>query len=522
MMSHALSKHSANTRSAKGIPAMRSHIMPKARLTTVSLRSLAAAAVLVLGVLSPALAKGPTADGVPFDPVTVPKVRPGAADTHYGRRLDLPIGKSIVIDLPRDAKEVFVASPDIANAVVRTARKIYIIGLKAGSTSVFVNDAEGQQIAAFDIGVSKELTREINIMREVMRTALPGAKIEINGVGENIVLSGSVDSALEAQRAVDIANNLVGQTQSLFFSSQGTVVNALRIRGKDQVMLKVTVAEIQRTVLKQLGMNFNGTWKVGDSTLNALVDSPFSIQKQVLSSTSIGASLNNGNQQPTLRALERQGVLRTLAEPTLTAISGESAKFVAGGDIPVPQSETCDTSSGRQICTVQLVYRPIGVSLNFTPVVMAESRISIRVSTEVTELDGDNQYVLKSSAVPAFRTRRAETTVELPSGGVLATAGLIMQTSRQAINGLPALMNVPILGTMFRSRDYQRNETELMILVQPFIAKPSEPGQISRPDEGFADASDPSTVFMNRLVRTYGQGVARPNNFRGPVGFIND
>lgn len=513
-MRHALRKHRL-TGSAL-MATLRFFPVPQ-----ISGTALALAAALALGVASTALAKGPQRQAdVEYDNSAVQRVRPTATDEVLARRVDLPVGKSVTIDLPRDAKEVFVASPDVANAVVRTARKIYIIGLKAGSTTVLVNDAEGRQIAALDIGIAKELTREINIIREVMKTAMPGAQIEVKGVGDNIVLSGVVDSALEAQRAVDIAQNLVGKQSSLFFSTQGEVVNALRIRGKDQVMLKVTVAEIQRNVLKQLGINFSGSWKVGDSTLSALIDSPFSVQKQVLSSTEITGSLNGGKQTPTLKALERQGVLRTLAEPTLTAISGESAKFLAGGDIPVPQSETCDATTGR--CTVQLIYRAIGVALNFTPVVLSENRISIRVATEVTEIDGDNQYVLRSSSVPGFRTRRAETTVELPSGGVLATAGLIMQQSRQAINGLPALMNVPILGTMFRSRDYQRNETELMILVQPFIARPSEPGQIARPDEGFADASDPSTVFMNRLVRAYGQGVSRPNTFRGPVGFIND
>jgi pilus assembly protein CpaC len=489
------------------------------------LRSLLRGDRLALAVLALAAGLGTAGardPAVPYDTIPVPKIQAGAADTVSARRLDIPLGKSMVIDLPRDAKEVFVASPEIANAVVRTARKIYIIALKPGSTSVFVNDSDGRQIAAFDIGVSKELTRELNVMREVLRTAMPAAKVEVNGVGENIVLSGTVDSPLEAQRAIDIANNLVGKSRSLFFESSGSVINALRIRGKDQVMLKVTVAEVQRTVLKQLGVNFDGTWQVGDSTITALVDNPLSVQKQILSNTAIGAALNGGRQNPSLKALERQGVLRTLAEPTLTAISGESAKFVAGGDIPVPQSETCDYSTGRRICTVQITYRPVGVSLNFTPVVMAEGRISIRLATEVTDLDAENQYVGAVSNTPAFRTRKAETTVELPSGGVLATAGLIMQQSRQAINGLPALMNVPILGSMFRSRDYQRNETELMVLVQPFIARPSEAGQIARPDEGFADASDPSTVFMNRLIRSYGQGVARHGSGRGPVGFITD
>jgi pilus assembly protein CpaC len=499
----------------------------------LSTHLLGAAGLVAVALVAAAPASGQTRsrpDAVPYDAVPTPRIKTHSGDGAMARRIDLAVGKSIVLDLPRDAKEVFVAGPEIANAVVRTARKIYVIGLRAGSTSLFVNDADGNQIAAFDIGVARELTREINVLREVMRTAMPKADIKIDGVGDSIVLSGTVDSALEAQRAVDIANNLVGQQQqttqtggaTTTSQSGGAVVNALRIRGKDQVMLKVTVAEMQRAVLKQLGVNFNGNWNVGDNTLRAVLDQPLSLQRQVLSTTEIGASLNGGRQQPTLRALERQGVARTLAEPTLTAISGEQAKFLAGGDIPVPSSESCDTSTGRTVCTVQITYRTIGVSLNFVPIVLSENRISIRVATEVTELDGDNQFVIRTGSVPGFRTRKAETTVELPSGGVLATAGLIMQQSRQQINGLPALMNVPILGSMFRSRDFQRNETELVILVQPFIAKPSDAGQIAKPDDGFADASDPSTVFMNRLVRAYGQGVVRPNPFRGPVGFIND
>jgi pilus assembly protein CpaC len=213
--------------------------------------------------------------------------------------------------------------------------------------------------------------------------------------------------------------------------------------------------------------------------------------------------------------------MRTLAEPTLTAISGESAKFMAGGEIGVPSGESCETTGGRNVCTVTISYKAVGVSLNFTPVVLSENRISVRVSTEVTEIDPENTIKMTSVSVPGLRTRKAETTVELPSGGVLATAGLIQQQSRQQINGMPGLMNIPVLGTLFRSRDYQRFETELVVLVQPFIAKPSAPGAIARPDDGFADPNDPSAIFMGRLNRTYGAGAATRSQ-AGPVGFIND
>lgn len=487
----------------------------------------ALAATLLAGAasLTPALAQSRQV-------VAVDKIRPTDADAHIARRVDIVQGKSIQIDLPRDAKEVFVASPEVANAVVRTPRRIYLIGVKAGSTSVLINDNDGRQMMAIDVGVSKELTREINIMRDVLKQAMPTANIELRGTGSNIVLSGTVDSMLDAQRAVDIANNLVGKAGGSIFSldAGGSVVNALVVRGKDQVMLKVTVSEISRIALKQLGVNFNGQWTLGSKLFNLSLDNPFTAGRGFLSSTQIGqpATLDTAglasNKVPLLRALERNGLSRTLAEPTLTAVSGESAKFLAGGEIPVPASEDCSRdSAGRLSCAIRYTYKPVGVTLNFTPVVMSENRISIRIATEVTELDPENQVNLNSGALSAFRTRRHETTVELPSGGVMATAGMIMQQSRQHINGLPALGNIPILGTLFRSRDFQRSETELMIVVQPYIAKPSKPDDIQLPDKNFATASDPSTIFMNRLVRTYGQGVNRPDPFRsGQVGFIND
>jgi pilus assembly protein CpaC len=481
-------------------------------------------AVLLAGALAlPALAGPPKQfGGVPYEAIPTPRIQPDSRDASISRRIDLSVGKSIIIDLPRDAAEVFVAEPKVANAVVRTARKIFIIGTGAGTTSVFVMDKSGAQIAALDIGVAKELARELSILREVIGKALPKAAIKISSVGDNFVLSGTVDSALEVQSAIDIANNLVGQSGGFLGigGSQGKVVNALQVRGRDQVMLKVTIAEIQRSVLKQLGMNFDGQWRVADSAFRLVSDNPFSVQRELLSETAITGNLNG--KTSTLRALERQGVLRTLAEPTLTAISGESAKFLAGGEIAVPQNETFDAVTRAR--TISLTYKPIGVSLNFTPVVMSENRISIRLATEVTEIDPDNSTRLATTLMPGFRTRKAETTVELPSGGVLATAGLIQQQTRQAINGLPGVMNIPILGTMFRSRDYQRFETELLILVQPFIAKPSAPGKIARPDDGFADATDPSTIFMGRLNRTYGTGGKGAALIRapGPVGFINE
>jgi pilus assembly protein CpaC len=489
--------------------------------------------MLAVAMAVPALGRdGPRSfGGVPYESVPVPRLQPNSSDQAMARRIDLSVGKSIIIDLPTEAGEVFVADPKVANALVRTSRKIFIIGVAAGTTSVFVMDKAGGQIAALDIGVAKELARELNVLREVLKKAMPQADIQVASVGENFVLSGTVDSTLEVQSAVDIANNLVGQSGGGGLlgglgASSGKVVNALQVRGKDQVLLKVTIAEVQRSVLKQLGINLNGQWNNATAALGFKTDLPFTAQRELLSQTSIGYAA--AGKSGTLSAMERQGVLRTLAEPTLTAISGESAKFLAGGEIATPQSQTCQPGGGLVnsfVCTNTFTYKPIGVTLNFTPVVLSENRISVRLATEVTELDADNSVKIGDTLrMPGFRTRKAETTVELPSGGVLATAGIIQQSMRQQINGLPGAMNIPILGTLFRSRDYQRLETELLVLVQPFIARPSAPGQIARPDDGFAEATDPSTIFMGRLNRTYGTAAAdlRRKGGLGPVGFIND
>ncbi len=372
---------------------------------------LGACALLAAG---PAFAAPPPKHfgGVPFESVPVPRIQPTDHDQVMARRVDLSIGKSIVIDLPRDAAEVFVSDPKVANAVVRTARKVFIIGTGQGTTSVFVTDKSGAQIAALDIGVAKELARELSILREVIKKALPKADIKVTSVGDNFVLSGTVDSSLEVQSAIDIANNLVGQTAGIggVTASVGKVVNALQVRGRDQVMLKVTIAEVQRSVLKQLGINLNGQWNVANSGLSMLTDQPFSVQRQLLSNTElVGRAAGN---TATMRALERQGVLRTLAEPTLTAISGESAKFLAGGEVAVPQAETFDIVTRAR--TVSVSYKPIGVALNFTPVVMNENRISIRLATEVTEIDPENSFLLNTTQVPASGPARLRPRLNCP------------------------------------------------------------------------------------------------------------
>lgn len=452
-----------------------------------------------------------------------PVLNVGASEHAISRRLDLSIGRSLIVELPRDAKEVFVANPKVANAVVRSARKLFVIGMADGSTSMFVMDAEGRQITALEI----EVGRDLNVLRQTLRAAMPGADIQVKPAGNSILLVGNVANASEATQAMDIANAFVGVSGEGATATKGAVINSLTIRGRDQVMVKVTVSEVARKAIKQLGINSTGEWKLGKLGITPTIDNPLTVQPQVLSATAITAGIGNSTNM-TLRALERAGMSRILAEPTVTAISGESAKFTAGGEIPVPSGYSCDNTGLR--CMIGIVYKTVGVSLNFTPIVLSDGRISMRIGTEVTELDAENQLrfadTTQTGAVnaPGFRTRKSDTTVELPSGGTLATAGLIQRVSRQAINGMPALMNIPIIGTLFRSRDYQREETELMIAVTPYIVKPVGPNALQRPDDGFVEAHDAQTILMGRLNKIYGStsGGPVPQAYKGRVGFIAD
>jgi pilus assembly protein CpaC len=234
--------------------------------------------------------------------------------------------------------------------------------------------------------------------------------------------------------------------------------------------------------------------------------------------------------------MEQAGVIHTLAEPNLTAISGESATFVAGGEFPVLNGFSCSNNGGGpSTCQPSIDFKKFGVSLNFTPVVLSEGRISLRVMTEVSDLSQANALTIaipgttpntpgSSATIPSIRTRRAETTVEIPSGGSLAMAGMIQDQTKQAINGLPGLMELPILGPLFKSRDYLNQRTELMVLVTPYVVRAVAQKDLSRPDDGFADPSDPATVLLGRLNRIYGVGGIPdpPDGYHGKYGFILD
>jgi len=332
------------------------------------------------------------------------------------------------------------------------------------------------------------------------------------------------------------------------------VINLLTVEGEEQVMLKVTVAEVQRSVLKQFGINLGAIINSGNFTTALLTENALPLtaaaglgtlpipglgsaaNKPDIAPCTVSGALCNwrtgpgpdtfGNSGVTngfhgantrmasaLRALERDGLIRTLAEPNLTAVSGETANFLAGGEFPIPVVD----SDGK--LTVQ--FKKFGVGLAFTPVVLSEGRISLKIDSEVSELTNEGAVVLSSISIPGLKTRQARSTVELPSGGSLAIAGLISDSTRQNIDGFPGLKDVPVVGTLFRSHDFIKQETELVVIVTPYMVRPTARQNLARPDDGLAPASDLKATFLGHINRVYGRGRSMPpGDLKGDYGFI--
>jgi pilus assembly protein CpaC len=278
-------------------------------------------------------------------------------------------------------------------------------------------------------------------------------------------------------------------------------------------MLKVKVVEIQRDVLKQFGVDFSALVDTGKFAFKLASVNPFA-NSLLSSGNGVKSALASGNTQfeGLVRAMESDGLVRTLAEPNLTAMTGQSAKFHAGGEYPY---EVCDRSSSSiSSCTVS--FKEFGVKVDFTPTVLSEDRIILKIASEVSELSS-----ISSSGVPALNTRKSDTTLELPSGGSMMIAGLIRETTRQNINGTPGLKKLPILGTLFRSRDFVSNETELVVFVTPILVRPTSQSKLTTPDKGFNPTGDKQAIFMGRLNKVYGGNAGEPQGaYHGNVGFI--
>jgi pilus assembly protein CpaC len=427
--------------------------------------------------------------------------------THGGggahERITLSLDKAAIVQLDRNARDVLVSNPAIVDAVVRTPRRIFLLAQKVGQTNAFFFDGHGHQLLSIDIRVERDVTDLSNMFRKDM----PGSKIKVSALNDNVVLTGSVENAQDSTRATDLAGRFVGDPKK--------VVNMLKIGGGEQVMLKVRIAEVQREVAKQLGVDVTSAMKVSGVPIIAATSNPYGLVGRALADMSgvqigsVGPNPLNptpNNVQGVMKALEKVGLVHTLAEPNLIAVSGETAKFLAGGEFPVPSGRD---SSGN----VSVQFKNFGVGLSFTPVVLSPNRISLQISTEVSELtntgaftiaggtatNSNGQAVSTGLTIPALAVRRAETTVEVPSGGSFAIAGLLQHTSKQELDAFPGLKDMPVLGALFRSRDYQNNETELVVMVSAYLVSPVKGDKIALPTDGFVPANDAQTILMGQL-----------------------
>ncbi|SDO37614.1 pilus assembly protein CpaC [Phyllobacterium sp. OV277] len=461
------------------------------------------------------------------------------------KRINLALNKSLVVDLPADAYDILVANPTVADAVTRTARRIYLFGKQVGQTNIFVFGPNGEQLASFDLVIE----RDVAGLEGSLKKYIPDSDIKVELLNDNVILTGTVQTPLDAKRATDLATLLVtggeattGQySQNSVTGGSGTsviignqdearqkskIVNLIQIAGEDQVTLKVTVAEVSRTVMKQLGVNLvasgssNGISFAGLSQNVAGLGVPLSGSgagiNAKIGSTSIGAYLN---------AMELAGVMKTLAEPTLTAISGEKATFRVGGEYNILSGQDVDDKGKvtREHKTVEY-----GIGLEFVPVVLSPGRISLKVRTSVSEPTVEGSLPMGTSAqelsanIISIRKRLADTTVELPSGGSMMIAGLMRDDARQAISGFPGLSKIPILGTLFRSREFVRNETELVIIITPYLVRPVARNALARPDDNLNLASDAAGMFLGKVNRVYGTNAsaAPAGRYEGVVGYI--
>jgi pilus assembly protein CpaC len=516
-----------------------------------SLFALLACLCATLTCAAPALAQNAAA-------ATTAVVRVDLAAAGGGTQsLSLPNGKSAIVELPVDARDVLVTNPAVADAMLRSPRRIFILGLKNGQTDAAFFDQAGRRILTLDIRVDQDTAA----VAQTINRVVPGSHVRVDAMNDSLILSGQVQSLADADRALQVARAAVSRPEQ--------VINMLNIAGKDQVMLKVRIVEMQRSVIKQLGFNTNAVLgQLGEAQYVLSSAAQFAVNGSLLGGLS-GGYVQDTTKQPTvqmpcgwatdpskvcdvvvrdnsvannwdtatvkdtagdpgvnkaeatIKAFERVGLVRTLAEPNLTTVSGEAAKFLAGGEFPVPVAQD---NTGQ----ISVEFKQFGVGLGFTPVVLSGGRIALKLSTEVSELTTDGAFSSRNAAtsttlvIPALSVRRAETSVELPSGGSMMIAGLLQEKTRQNLDGLPGMTTLPVLGALFRSRDYLSGETELVIIVTPYIVHPTSADRLQTPVDGMRIADDASTLVLGELTKAYkAKSPAQAGRtYQGPYGYV--
>ncbi len=450
--------------------------------------------------------------------------------------LNIAVNRAELVSLEKDMAEVIVANPEIADVQNHGKNKLSVIGKKMGDTTVRAFDVSGNLIGTYQVKVGYDLPA----IRKALKQFLPNENIGVEMVNTNIALTGQVASAESVDKAIRVAKEFLKSNDASTVSpTSGTeddtdegLLNLLQVTTGQQVMLRVRVGEINRGALKRLGIEWANFGSPGnffyqiakDTGQNALVaGSTGNFILDTAESTSLFAGgYNNGSTQiaGVLKALEQDDLFKLLAEPNLIAVSGQEAEFLAGGEIPVPVPQ----SSSGPTTQVTIQYKPFGVAVKFKPVVLSENRLRIEVQPEVSELDNSVAVTVSGFNIPGLTTRRARTTVEMAPGESFMIAGLIKDQSRSTIQGMPGVKEIPVLGALFRSTNFQRNETELVIAVTPYLVDPVRSSDIKLPTDNFTYPTQMEMYFYGALSKLSNGALTNSQTpaLEGPVGFMVD
>lgn len=396
-----------------------------------------------------------------------------------GPIVEVTLGKGEIVQINGEVSDVLVANPAVADVVALQSNKLYIVGAQLGDTNLMVLDAEGNLLQRLDIHVKLD---EMAI-EEYLQSIYPNEDVKVRALNDQLILSGTVSSPSVASRVAQIVASYLGEIQDTSGTADDLIVNLLNVTGEQQVMLKVKILEVSKSLIKELGIQSELELRSDPQTIiGAGLGVGAGLTRPAFG---LGAILFDDNQfgplSVLLSAVEQGNLGQVLAEPNLTALSGQEAGFLAGGEFPIPGGRDDEGN-------VIIEFRTFGVSLNFRPVVISENRISLQLNTEVSSLSRDETVTIAGLDVPGLNIRRASTTVELPSGGGMMIGGLLQSNTVKGMAGLPGIRSVPVIGDLMSSRSFSRNETELIVLVTAYLISPYAANAADMPPADLATA----------------------------------
>lgn len=445
--------------------------------------------------------------------VIVPTARGASENDH--QILSLELRKAQMLPLPMPITDIVVGDPELVTVIVKTPQRVALVGRAVGDTNAVFLDQNGNAVLNLEIRVERDLRG----IEAALAQIVPNADIALRALNGDILVTGEVPSAATAEEVLQVIRRFVEEDTS--------IINQLKFTGQQQVILRIKVAEMQRDLAKRIGVNLfldkkRGLTLRSPPAFNLFTEDGNQIDSSIVGTLDdeigrleFGPTLLDERFEGAIEYLEEQGLTTILAEPNLTAVSGEPADFLVGGEFPVPVGYDADTNS------IQIEFKQFGVGLTFTPVVLDGGLISLKISTEVSELTETGSVTLSGLEIPGLTVRRASSTVEMASGASIVLAGLLQETTAKAVAGFPGLMNLPILGALFRRTELERESIELVVIATPYLVNPTTPDQLTLPTDGFAPGSDIDYFLLGGLYERYGKPKTQLGAvFERPFGYL--